>query len=252
MKKVLAFVLCVIFTFGVFGVCANAETATEKVYALTMGVHKYSVNNTVSDGSGVAVVSFKRNSTGEEGSLNKIYDITKGETFTLTTQVKEGLESFYAFVAWVDGDGVVLGKEPTIEITVDASKAVFATYAENASRYNIEYSHVGEGSVSVSSNFPMQQGEGTVSVMSGADATIKFSPAENYSVYFVKVNGEKFNMFKYACDRFVAFIKDGNIKDAFSEIVNFVKILIGKEGTLVIENIAEDYTFEVGFIKPAF
>ena len=53
MKKVLAFVLCVIFTFGVFGVCANAETATEKVYALTMGVHKYSANNTVSDGSGV-------------------------------------------------------------------------------------------------------------------------------------------------------------------------------------------------------
>lgn len=250
MKKFLAIVLCLIFTLGAFSVCASA--ADEKVYALTMGVHKYSVNNTVSDGSNVATVTFTRTSTGETGSQDKIFDIAKDETFTLTTSVKEGMENFYSFIAWIDGDGVVLGKEPTLEVTVDSSKAVFAAYVENASRHTITYSHKGEGSVSVSSNLPMQQGDAAVSVMNGANAVIKFSPAENYSVYIIKLNGEKFNMFTYACDRFVRFIKDGNIKDAFNEIINFFKIWAGKEGTLVLENVDKDYTFEVGFIKPAF
>lgn len=250
MKKVLAFVLCLVFAFGTF--CIGVSAADEKVYAVTMGVHKYSVNNTVTDGSNVASVKFVRHSTGEEGSQNKIFDIQKGETFTLTTTVNDGLENFYAFVAWVDGDGVVLGTDTTLEITVDASVAVFATYTENASRHTVTYSHIGDGSVSVSSDFPMQQGDGCVSVMAGSNATVKFTPAENFSVYFVKLNGEKVNMFTYACERFVRFIKDGNIGDAFSELLNFFKILFGKEGTLVIENVDKDYTFEVGFIAPAF
>ena len=255
MKKILAFVLCMIFAFGTLCIGASAaeeSTEPEKVYALTMGIHKYSVNNTVTDGAGVASLTFLRHSTGEEGSQNKIFDVKKGEKFTLTTKLNDGMEKFYSFVAWVDGKGVVLGTDTSIEITVDSSVAVFATYAETATRYMVTYSHIGEGNISVSSNMPMQQGDGCVSVLEGADVTFKFTPAENFSVYTIKLDGRRVDMLTYSVERFIRFIKEGEIKTAFEAIINFFKIWLGKEGVFEVENVETNLVFEVGFMEPYF
>ena len=184
MKRILAFILCIIMTFGAFSVFANAATVEDdgKLYAVTMGIRKYSANETVESADGFASVTYTRHSTGETGSQDKIYNVKKGETFTLTTKLNEGLENFYTFVAWVDGKGIILSKETSIEVTVDASVAVFAAYAENTSRHTVVYSVIGEGEVSVSSNLPLQSADGIVSVMEGANVTFEFTPEEEYSV----------------------------------------------------------------------
>ena len=249
MKKLLALVmtLCLLACIG-----SVAASGADKVYALTMGVHKYSVNNTVSDGSSVASVTYVRHKDGSTGSANRIYDIEQGETFTLTTAVKAGQEDFYTFVCWIDENGSIIGDEPTLELTIERSGAAFATYAENANRHVLTYTVVGEGKISVSSDREPMQGEGCVSILHGASAEIRFTPAADYATYYVKVDGKKVSFLANAGGALADAVKAGKIKDAFNALLNIVRFFIGMEAVYTIPVVDHDVTFEVGFMKSAF
>ncbi len=249
MKRVLALAatLCLLVCMG-----AVAVHGADKVYALTMGVHKYSADSTVSDGSGVASVTYKRHKDGSTGSTNRIYDVERGETFTLTTAVKEGQETFFTFIGWLDENGSVIGTETTLELTIDSSKAAFAAYVENADRHVLTYTVVGEGKVAVSSDHPVFQGDGCVSLLHGASAEIRFTPAENHSTYYLKVDGRRVSFLRNAFGALAAAVKDGQVKDAFSALVNIVRFFIGGEAVYTIPVVEADCTFEVGFMKPFF
>ena len=249
MKRVWAFVMaaCLLLCCGIVGV-----QAADKVYALTMGVRKYNANNTSTDGSAIAVVRYTRLSDGTSGTVNKLFDIQPGEEFVLTSAPAEGQAAYYAFVGWFDGDGAQISKEETLRIVMDGSKAVFAGYAETADRYVLMYTCVGEGKLSVSSDRFLQQGDGCVSVMSGASATVTITPAKNYSVYFIKVNGEKVTMFANTAQVLSAAAQRRDVKGVFRALVNYVKFLLAKETKYTIATITGDTTFEVGFMKPYF
>ena len=247
MKRFFAFFLsvCLLFSCGLIGV-----QAADKVYALTMGVRKYDANSTVSDGSSIAVVQYSRLSDGTSGSVNKIFDIAPGEEFDLSSTLAEGQSEQYAFIGWFDGNGALLSKEKILHLTIDRSKAVFAGYVEIANRHILTYSYVGEGKISVSSNRAMQPGDGCASLLDGASATITFTPAKNYSVFFIKVNGQKVTMLGQTVHMLSAAVQDKNVKGIFITLLNYVKFLLAKETKYTIENITADTTFEVGFIKP--
>ncbi len=248
MKKVLALVmtLCLLACMG-----SVAASGAGRVYALTMGVHKYSVNSTPADGGSIATVTYLRHKDGSTGSANRIYDIEAGETFTLTTAVKAGQEDYFTFLCWLDEKGAIIGKEPTLELTIDGSKAAFAAYAENADRHLLTYTVVGSGKVSVSSDRPLMQGDGCVSLLHGASASIRFTPALGYSTYYLKVNGEKVSFLQNAFGTLSAAVKGGKIKDVFNAALNFVRFFIGMEAVYTIPSVEKDTTFEVGFMKSA-
>lgn len=249
MKKIIAAILCLCLLMGT---CVMGVSAAEKVYSLTMGVHKYSVNNTVSDGAGIASVTYVRQKDGSTGSANRLYDIEKGEKFTVTTALKEGQEAYYAFLGWIDMDGVIISHDYTIEVTMDSSKAVFAVYTECADRYVVSYGYSGTGKVSASSDRVSFPGTDCISVLKGASVTFKFTPAKDCYAVYVKVDGQKVSMLGYSLRSLKTAVTDGKIKDVFSAIINYVKFLLGKEATYTIENVQADCTFEVGFMKPYF
>lgn len=249
MKKFLALVmtLCLLACTG-----SVAASGAEKVYALTMGVYKYSANSTVSDGSGVATVTYLRRKDGSTGSANRIYDIESGEVFTLTTAVQEGQEAVYTFLCWLDENGAVIGKEPTLELTMDSSKAAFAAYAEIADRHVLTYTVVGDGKVSVSSDRPLMQGDGCVSVLHGARADIRFTPGKDYTAFSLKVDGRKVSFLANAFGTLSAAVKAGKIKDAFNALFNIVNFFIGNEAVYTISSVETDVAVEVSFMKSAF
>lgn len=249
MKRILALVmtLCLLLSAG-----AVAAEGADKVYALTMGVHKYAGNNTVTDASGVASVTYYRHKDGSTGSANRIYDVESGERFTLTTAVREGQEEFFSFLCWLDEYGRVIGNEPTLEVTVEQSTAAFATYVENASRHLLTYKIVGEGSVSVSSDHQVFSGDGCASLLHGASAEIHFTPAKNYSTYYLKVDGQKIPFLPNALDRLGSAVRSGKIKSVFNALLNIVKFYIGREAIYTISSVEDDCTFEVGFMKTPF
>ncbi len=246
MKRVLALVmtLCLAFTTVSF-----AARGADKYYALTMGVHKYAGNNTVVDASGIASVTYYRHKDGSTGSANHIYDIAEGEQFTLTTEIRQEQKEFFTFLCWLDEYGTVIGKEPTLEITVDRSRAAFATYVENASRHLLTYKIVGEGSVSVSSDHQVFSGYGCVSLLHGASAEIHFAPGKGGSAYYIKVDGEKVAFLPNALEQLGAAVKGGKIKAVFQALLNIVKFYIGKEAVYTIKRVEHDCTFEVGFMR---
>lgn len=248
MKRILALAvaLCLLCC-----TCAVAVSGADKVYALTMGVHRYAANNTVTDGSGVASVTYFRHKDGTSGSANHIYNVESGERFTLTTAVKEGQENNFSFLCWLDMDGVVIGRETTLELTIDSSKAAFAVYVENADRHLLTYKVVGEGKVSVFSDLPVFQGDDCVSLLHGARAEIHFTPAKAYTAYYLKVNGQKVSFFANAFDAFDSALKARAFRDAFGALLNMAKFVIGLEAVYTISPIEADVTFEVGFMKSA-
>lgn len=249
MKKILAAILCFCLLLGT---CAMGVSAAEKVYSLTMGVHKYSVNSTVSDGADIATVTYTRQKDGSTGSANRLYDIENGEKFTVSTALKDGQEAFYAFLGWMDMDGAIISHETTIELTMDCSKAVFAVYTECANRYVISYSYTGTGSVSASCNKTAYAGTDCLSVMHGSSVTFKMSPSKDFYVSTIKVDGEKVSMLSYSVRTLKAAVSDGNIKGVFNAIINYVKFLMGKEATYTLENVTADHTFAVSFQRPYF
>ena len=249
MKKPLAILLAVCTLVCAFSI---GVTAAEKVFALTMGVHQYSVNSTVSDGSDIASVIYTRHKTGAIGSANRIYDIQNGEQFTLTTAVKEGQETYYAFIGWLDADGAVISTEPTLELTMDSSKTAIAAYSEIADRHVLTYSVAGEGSVSVSSDHKLYEGEGCVSILHGASASIKMTPAKNHSIFYLKVNGQKVGFLQNAVSALRDAAQSGNFKNILNALVNVVKFCLGKDAVYTIPSVEADTTFEVGFLKPYF
>lgn len=250
MKKFLAAILCLCVLLGT---CVMGVSAADKVYALTLGVHKYSVNNTPSDGSGVASVSYTRHKDGSTGNANHLYDVTPGEVFTVETKLKEGQEGYYTFVAWLDENGVIVGETQKMEVTMDSSKTLIAAYAEVSNRYIASYSIIdGDGKISASSNRVNFQGEDCISVLEGADVTFKFTPAkENYAVR-MELNGQRVSIVAYSVRTLVDAVKGGQIKDAFNAIVNFVKYCMGKEATYTVKNVHDDVDFAVKFVKTAF
>ena len=249
MKKVLALLmtLCLLVCVG-----SIAAEGAVKVYALTMGVRRNAANNTVMDASGIATVTYVRHLNGTTGSADRIYDVMEGETFTLTTAVKEGQEGFYSFLCWIDENGAVIGQETTLELTMDSSKAAFATYVETASRHLVTYKIVGEGSVSVSSDREVIQGVGCASLMHGASAKIRFSPARGYSTYSLKVNGENVSFLSNPIPELYAAVKAGGIKNILGALFRVVKYFLNRETVYSIPCIDQDITIEVGFMKNAF
>ncbi len=248
MKRLLALAmtLCLLVCTG-----SVAVEGADKVYALTMGVRRYSADNAVIDG-GVATVTYTRHKDGSTGSAGRIYDISSGETFTLTTAVREEQKNFYAFVGWLDENGALIGTQTTLEVTMDSSKAAFAVYAENADRHVLTYTVVGEGKVSVSSDHPVETGVGCASILHGASALVAFAPAKGYSAYYVKVDGQKVSFLHNACGTLSDAVKSGRIRDAFNALVNIVRFFLGGEAVYTIPVVQADMTFEVGFIKPFF
>lgn len=249
MKKIIAMLLAVCLMFGTF---VMAASAADKVYALTMGVHKYSANVKPSDAAGIATVTYLRHKDGSTGSVNRIYDIEPGEEFTLTAAVNEGKENDYQFIGWLDAAGELIGEDLSIDITMDSSKEAFATFVEIASRHILTYSMQGEGKISVSSDKVMEQGDGCVSLMHEASATIKFTPAEDYSVYYIKLDGKKVTMISNTIEVISDASSRGDIKGIFNAVVNFVKYLLKKEASFTIFSVTEDIDFEVGFWKKVF
>lgn len=249
MKKMIAVILCLCMLAGA---CVTGVCAAEKVYSLTMGVHKYSVNNTVSDGADIADVTYVRQKDGSTGSANRLYDIEKDEKFTVTTELKAGQEAYYSFLGWIDMDGVIISHAYTIELTMDESKAVFAVYTECADRFMVSYGCSGVGKVSASSDRVSYAGPDCISVLKGASVTFKFTPSKDYYAVYLKVDGQKVSMLGYSLRALKTAIADGNIKNVFSAIVNYVKFLLGKEASYTIEDVQKDFTFEVGFMRPFF
>lgn len=249
MKKILAAMLCFCLLLGT---CMLGSSAADKVYSLTMGVHKYSVNNTVSDGADIATVTYTRQKDGSTGSANRLYDIEKDEKFTVTTAIKDGQEAYYAFLGWIDMDGALISHETTIELTMDSSKAVFAVYTECANRYVITYTCTGTGSVSASCNKTAYPGVDCMSVMHGSSVTFKMSPSKDFYVSTIKVDGEKVSMLAYSVRTLKKAVSDGNVKGAFNAVLNYVKFLLGKDATYTLENITADHTFAVSFQRPYF
>lgn len=248
MKRVLTILitLCMLACMG-----SVAAEGAVKVYALTMGVRRNAVNNTVVDASSIATVTYVRHLNGTTGSADRIYDVMEGETFTLTTAVKEGQEDFYAFLCWIDEKGAVIGQETTLELTMDSSKAAFATYVEAASRHLVTYKIVGEGSVSVSSDREVIQGVGCASLLHGASAKIRFLPARGYSTYYLKVNGEKVSFQSNPIPDFYAAVKAGGIKNILGALLKVVKYFLNRETVYTIPCVDQDITIEVGFMKAA-
>ena len=136
MKRTAAFILafCLLFSCGV-----TCTQAADKVYALTMGVRRQDVNQTVSDGASVAVVTYTRLKDGTSGSANKIFDVEYGEVFYLQTRLISGQEDRYVFLGWFDGDGVLLSHASDLRVEIDGSKAVFAAYGEIAAHSLFTY-----------------------------------------------------------------------------------------------------------------
>ncbi|MBQ7540752.1 MAG: hypothetical protein IJT44_00500 [Clostridia bacterium] len=249
MKKTIAVLLAFCTVFSMLSLAAHAA---EKVYALTMGVHRYAANSTVADGSDIAEVTYTRHATGETGSADRIYDVRAGETFTLETAVKAEMADYFMFIAWLDVNGEIIGREPTLELTMDSSKAAFATYAEIADRHVLTYTVVGEGTVSVSSDLKLKDGDGCVSVLHGARASVKFTPAKGYSASYIKVDGDRVSFLQNATAALGDAIRSGKIKSVFNALLNIVKYYIGKEAVYTIASVKSDMTFEVGFTKPYF
>ena len=249
MKRVLSLLmtLCLLVSLG-----SVAAEGADKVYALTMGVHKYAVNNTVVDASGVASVTYVRHKDGTTGCANRLYDVGYGETFTLTTAVKEGQEDYYTFVCWLDERGVVIGRETTLDLTIDGSKTAFAAYVETADRHLATYKIVGEGSVCVSSDYEVFQGDGCASLLHGARADFRFTPAKGYAAYYVKIDGEKVSFLANAFGTFSAAVKEKRIKDAFNALLNVMRFFIGGQAVYSVPVVDRDMTFEVGFMKSVF
>ncbi len=249
MKKVLALVmtLCLLACMG-----SVAAEGAVKVYSLTMGVYKHAANSTVSDGSGVASVTYVRHSNGTTGSANRIYDVAEGETFTLTTAVREGQEDFYSFLCWLDEKGSVIGSEPTLELTMDGSKTAFAAYVEIADRHIVTYTIVGEGSVTVSSDHEVFQGVGCASLLHGASAVIRFSPAADYATAYLKVNGEKVSLLSNAFSALSAAVKERSFKAFLNALLNVVKFFVSRDVVYSIPCVEQDVSLEVGFTKSAF
>lgn len=248
MKRLFAFLLVIcLLLCGTLGVCA-----ADKVYALTMGVHKHSANNTVSDGASVATVRYTRLKTGETGSADKIFDVASGEEFDLTSTPVDGQEDYYTFIGWFDGNGVLISQEATLHVVfTDKSQAFFAGYAEAANRCVFTYLCTsGEGKLSVSSDKPLQQGDQCASVVCGANVTVSFAPAKNYITTYLRVNGRRVSMTANTARMLSLAVKSGKIKDVFNALVNYVKYWIGKEAKFTVENVTCDTTFEVGFIQP--
>lgn len=250
MKRIIALLLCTCTLACSLCIVAHAEN--KKVYALTMGVHKYAANHTVTDGSSIAEVKYLRHKDGTEGSTDRIYDIEEGEVFTLTTAVKEGQEDKFTFVAWLDINSEIISRETTIEVVMDRSKAYFATYVETLDRHVVTtcVAH-GEGSISaVSSSRELYIGDGCASVLHGASATVKFSPAKGYSTYALAVDGVRVSMIGNTARSFFAAMKKADFKGMFNALLNHIKYLIGKEATYTIPEILDDTLVEVSFIKP--
>ena len=249
MKRTAAFILafCLLFSCGM-----TCTQAADKVYALTMGVRRQDVNQTVSDGASVAVVTYKRMKDGTSGSANKIFDVEYGEVFYLQAQLIPGQENSYTFIGWCDGDGVLLSRELVLCIEIDSSKAVFAVYGEIAAHNLFTYTYQGKGRMSVSSDKPMQNGDGVASVPRGANVTVKFSPARKYMVAYIKLNGQKVFMTDNFMDSINAAARNGKIRDFFGAVWNYVKFLSGIDAEYLVENVTADTTFEVKFMKKAF
>ena len=249
MKRLIALILCACML--VCAVCFGAH-AEGKTYALTMGVHKYAANHTVTDGSAIAEVTYLRHKDGSQGSANRIYDIEEGEVFTITTAVKAGQEENYAFVAWLDINSVIVSRETTIEVVMDRSQAYFATYVETIDRHVVTCRVAdGEGSIAaVSSDKELYLGDGCASVLHGASVTVRFTPAKNYSVYALTVDGMRVSMAANTLRSFGAALKKADFKGMFNALVNHVKFLIGKDATYTIPEILDDTLVEVRFIKP--
>ena len=249
MKKTIAILLtfCIAFSALAFGAYAD-----DKVYALTMGVYKYAANHTVSDGGDIATVTYLRHSTGETGSANHLYDVRAGEVFTLTTAVNADQEAYYAFNCWLDMRGAIISYEPTLEITIDGSTAVFAAYTERADRHLVTCVIHGEGSVSFSSDHRIEQGIECATIMHGASVSIKLTPAKKYCVTGIKVNGEKVSFMKNAFTQVGNAVQTGKIKNVFNALLNIVKFCIGKDVVYTIPSITADTTFEVTFYKSFF
>lgn len=249
MKRITAFFLtaCLLVCSGLVAV-----RAADKVYALTMGVRKYDLNNTVSDGASVATVTYKRLLDGSTGSANVLFDIAPGEEFILTSAVAQGQENHYAFLGWFDGDGVLLTREAELSVTMDRSQARFAAYVEIADRHLVTYSCVGEGKISVSSNRELQQGVGCASVLHNSSVTFTFTPAKNYSVYYIKLNDKKVTMLAYTWNALQSAVGKGDFKGVFNVLLNHIKFLLAKETKYTVESVTDDITFEVGFMKPYF
>ena len=247
MKRIIALLLCACLLTGAgsFG-----AAAADKVYALTMGVHKYSANHTVVDGSDIAEVRYLRHKDGSEGSANHIYDVEEGEVFTLTTSVKEGQSDKYVFLAWLDINSEIVSEETSIEVVMDRSRAYFATYVEVLDRHVVSYRiSDGEGSVSLSSDKELFPGKGCASVLHGASVTVKFTPAKGYSAYALTVDGARVQMLPYTFRTFLSEAKDMDVKGMFRSLLNYIKFLIGKDATYTIPEVLADTLVEVRFIK---
>ncbi len=229
----------------------GAQAAENKVYALTMGVHKYAANHTVTDGSSIGKVTYLRHKDGSTGSVNRIYDIEPGEKFTLTTELNPDQKGFYTFVCWLDIDSAIVSSDPVLEVTMDSSKAYFAAYAENASRHLVTYKVTdGEGSVSIASDRGIYTGVGCASVLHGASATVKISPAKEYSAYALVVGGKRVSMLGYTARSLAHAAKSADFKGVFQAILNCVKYLIGLDATYTIPSVTEDILVEISFFKP--
>ena len=102
--------ISIVLTVSLLVCCGIVGVQAGKVYALTMGVRKYSANSTVTDGSSIATVRYTRLSDGTSGVADKIFDVQPGEEFELTTMPAEEQAERYAFIGWFDGNGVLLSE----------------------------------------------------------------------------------------------------------------------------------------------
>ena len=248
MKRTAALLLtmCVLLCTCMIGAAADGN----KVYALTMGVHKYAANHTVRDGSSIAEVIYVRRKDGTEGSANCIYDIEPGETFTLKTKLKDNQKDFYTFCCWLDINSEIISTDPEIEVVMDSSKAFFAAYVESTGRHVVTYRVAdGKGSVSLSSNREIYQGKGCASVLHGASATIKFSPDGAYSTYALTVNGQRVSMLAFTVRGLVREAKEADVKGLFNVLFNYIKYLLGWDAAYTIDEITDDTLIEVRFTK---
>ena len=247
MKRILSLML----TVCLLAYCGMAGTqAADKVYALTMGVHIFNANSTVTDGSSIATVRYMRLSDGTSGVADKVFDVQPGEEFDLATEPAEGQAERYAFIGWFDGNGVLLSEEETIHVVMDSSKAVFAGYVEITRRCILTCIWDGEGSLSASSDRLLEQGDGCITLLGGANATVTIRPANRFSGYTMKLNGKRVTMIENTVRMLSAAVEKKSIKGVFNAIVNHVRFLLAADARYTIENITEDTTFEVRFKKP--
>lgn len=214
---------------------ATVSKWEKKLFSLTMGLRFYGDNGYKNLNSS-EIAQIQAAYTNVQGKEIKIYvdtinDLVEGTVVKATASLRDPdtFKNDYAFSCWVDGDGTVIGEDPTYTWTAGVSTgAIYAVFTELKNRIRINYSAGDHGSVayqeSTSTNKVIKRDiltsdEGQLSVMEGRKVTFVFTPDEGYEVahVYVSKNGKD----KVDVAGFLSLVGSSNsFLDALKKLIN--------------------------------